>query len=99
MNNITYDFPDEFKTREAAKNLYRTINDGFGGKYNAAVVANNNLQQRYGVDDGTDEVMFFMVNAKNNSHHINFTFKTEIIKTVFEAVINNVCEEQGGQKK
>ncbi len=98
METVTYNFPDEHKTREAAKNLYRTITDGFGGKYNAVVMANNNLQQRYGVSDaGNDEeVLYFMVNARNSNPYITFNFKTATHKAVFEEIFARTAEEQGG---
>lgn len=98
METMTYNFPDESSTREAAKNLYRAITDGFGGQYTAVVVATNNLQQRYGVSDlsNDEEVLYFMVNSRNSSPYITFNFKSEANLAIFEAVFANAAEEQGG---
>lgn len=101
METMIYNFLDESSTREAAKNLYRAITDGFGGKYSAAVVANNNLQQRYSVSDNSngEEVLYFMVNSKNSTPYISFNFKSEAHMAIFEAVFAHCAEEHGGVRQ
>jgi hypothetical protein len=98
MDTMTYNFLDESSTREAAKNLYRAITDGFDGQYTAVVVSTNNLQQRYGVSGlaNNEEVLYFMVNSKNSTPYITFNFKSEAHMGIFEAVFARVAEEHGG---
>ena len=98
MEIVTYHFPNESNTREAAKIIYRNINDNLGGRYSATViVSNNHLQQRYGVYDSQDEeVMYFMVNAKNNPPYITFNYKSEVHRAVIEETIAKAAEEQEG---
>ena len=97
MEIVTYHFPSESNTREAAKSIYLNINDNLGGRYTATViVSNNHLQQRYGVYSQDEEVMYFMVNAKNNPPYITFNYKSEVHKTILDEVIAKAAEEQEG---
>lgn len=95
---MTYNFPDESSTREAAKNLYRTVTDGFNGQYSATVSSTTNLQQRYSVSDlaNNEEVLYFMVNSRNITPYITFNFKSEAHIVIFEAVFSHAAEEYGG---
>jgi len=96
METITYRFPDEEKTREAARIIFRSICDDV--RYSAATATSQQFtHQRYSVSDGQDqEVMFYIVNAKGSTPSIVFNFVIGGHKNILEPVIAKAVEAQEG---
>jgi hypothetical protein len=96
METVTYRFPDEEKTREAARTIFRSICDDV--RYSAATATSQQFtHQRYAVSDGQDqEVMFYVVNAKGGTPSIVFNFIVPGHKTILEPVIAKAVEAQEG---
>ncbi len=98
METITYRFPDETKTREAARIIYRSICDSNDSQYSAAAASSQQFtHQRYAVSDAhAQEVMFYIVHAKVSSPYIVFNFLVDGHKNILQPIIAKAVEAQEG---